>query len=90
MLDDFTAKGMYDRMIRTNFQEELDLIADAANDGEENVIIPVKSFRDKNYDLFFHWLEKRDFTYSCSGYGYSTCEEKSIEVDWVTLPYFCG
>lgn len=86
MLDDFTAKGMYDRMIRTNFQEELNLIAEAADDGEESVIIPVQSFDYKSYGLLFRWLNKRGFSYSCSGYGYSISREKTIEVSWTATP----
>ena len=87
MLDNFTAQGMYDRMIRTNFQEELDLIAEAADAGEESVIIPVQSFDYKQYGLLFRQLDKRGFTYSCSGYGHSISREKTIEVSWTAIPY---
>ena len=85
MLDDFTAKGMYDRMIRTSFQEELNLIAEAADNGEESVIIPVQSFDYKSYGLLFRWLNKRGFSYSCGGYSIS--REKTIEVSWTATPY---
>lgn len=85
MLDDFTAKGMYDRMIRTNFQEELNLIAEAADDGEESVIIPVQSFDYKSYGLLFRWLDECGFSYSCGGYSIS--REKTIEVSWTATPY---
>ena len=80
MLDDFTAKGMYDRMIRTNFQEELNLIAEAADDGEAGVDLPFQKTPNKHYGLFMRWLSSR-------GFGYEVVGKNIFRVSWNKSAY---
>lgn len=80
MLDDFTAKDMYDRMILANFQEELDLIAEAADNGETGVDLPFQKTSNKHYGLFLRWLGGR-------GFGYEVVGENIFRVSWNKSAY---
>ena len=80
MLDDFTAKDMYDRMILANFQEELDLIAEAADAGEAGVDIPFQKTPNRHYGLFMRWLCGR-------GFGYEVVGENILRVSWNKSAY---
>lgn len=80
MLDNFTAKDMYDRMIRANFQEELDMISDAAMDGGVSVDIPIQKVSHKNYVLFTRWLGGR-------GFGWTFSDDTTLEVRWYKSAY---